>query len=105
MSFGRYELHEAMELRHGELPFTKPITPAEMRVGLSKTARYNPVLGRVSNMAEMEGWTGEDKYTALAFYAMLQWESMQASYFRYAELSPSHPFFIDRAKKPEQNGK
>lgn len=89
--FSKYDLHEAMNLRPGTLPFNKPITPAEMRVGLARAQYYNQIIRNVSVMAEREGWSGEDKYTALAFYTMLQLEIHQGREFRRVMLDTNGP--------------
>jgi len=75
--FSKYDLHEAMNLKPGEMPLRKPPTPAEMRVGLARAGYYSTVIRTVRNIAEREGWNGEDTMTAIAFYTTLQLEVSQ----------------------------
>lgn len=104
MMFSKYDLHETMNLRPGELPFAKPPTPAAMRVGLARAQYYSTIVCNVSVMAEREGWSGEDKYTALAFYAMLQLESTTATYLRFSNSVLNKPLFMS-VQQPELSGK
>jgi hypothetical protein len=91
--FSTTYLHEAANLRPGDLP-VKEITPQEMRKALARAMYSSPLLRHVQNIAEREGWTGEDKFTALAFYAVLRMED----YTRRAELEPAPPFFVTNVK-------
>jgi hypothetical protein len=86
--FSKHDLHEAMGYRLGEMPFDKAPTPMEMRVGLARARYYNTILNRVECMVEKMGLSGEDKYTAIAFYAMLQNESLMNNVMRRAEREP-----------------
>lgn len=102
--FSRADLHEVMGLRLGELPFGKPITPAAMRAGMARASYYQTTMRNVTIMAEKEGFSGEDKYTALAFYALLQLESMTSTYLRLSDRMLTQPVFMS-AQNPEQSGK
>lgn len=103
--FSKYDLHEAMKLPLGEWPM-KPITPAEMRVGIARASYYSTIARQVSNMAECEGWTGEDKYTALAFHLMLRLEVLEDQNYRRASLE-AHPMFLvpESTYRPELGAK
>lgn len=82
-------LHEAVRLRPGDLP-EAPISPQEMRKGIARVLYNSPL---IRHMAEYEGWTGEDKYTALAFYVILRLEEREFDLIRRAELE-AHPMII-----------
>lgn len=92
--FSKYDLHEAMNYRPGETPWVKPPTPQEMRVGIARASYYSTILRQINNVAEREGWSGEDKYTALAFYTTLQLEVYQIRELRRIELEPMPPFIV-----------
>jgi hypothetical protein len=92
--FSRLELHEAMDMHPGDAWSTKPITPKEMRIGLAQASRYNVMVRRVEELAHREGWGGEDKYTALAFYLCLQNEVHVDNANRRLDLEVRPPFFI-----------
>jgi hypothetical protein len=95
--FSTTYLHEAVNLRPGDLPIEE-ITPQEMRKALARAIYSSPLLRHVQNMAEHEGWTGEDKFTALAFYAVLRMEEREFYDTRRAELEPAPPFFVTNVK-------
>lgn len=85
-------LHDEINVPAGELPLGKPPTPNQMRQALIRVAhRSSPVLHRLWNMAQFEGLSGEDMYTAFAFYLQLEFENMQERLFRMAEHSISMP--------------
>lgn len=87
--FSKYDLHEAMEYKPGETPRTSPPTPQQMRVGMARASYCSTILRQINNVAEHEGWSGEDKYTALAFYTTLQLEVYQMRELRRLELEPA----------------
>lgn len=93
--FSKHDLHEAMKLPLGEWP-TKLITAAEMRVGLARANYYSTLLRDVSCMAEREGWTGEDKYTAMTFYLQLRLEVLEDQNYRRAMLEPMPSFIVSK---------
>lgn len=81
-------LHEAAKLNVGELPIN-PLTPNEMRKALEVAAYHSPWVRRAFEAARHEGWSGEDKYTLLAFHMTLENERRVESELRYLMLSPS----------------
>lgn len=87
--FNTTYLHEAVRLLPGNLP-EGPISPQEMRKGIARALYNSPLIRHAHNMAEHEGWTGEDKYTALAFYAILRLEEREFDLIRRVELE-AHP--------------
>jgi hypothetical protein len=101
--FSKHDLHEAMGYRLGEMPFCNPPTPQEMRKGLARAQYYCTILNRVANMAEHEGWTGEDKYAAAAFYLLLQNEQLMDNAMRRAMLEPMPFTFPDRPLVPTKD--
>lgn len=80
------ELHEVMGYPLGELPFVKPPTAQEMRKGLARATYYATLLRNATMMAEREGWSGEDKYTAIAFYLQLRNETLETLNLKQAML-------------------
>lgn len=75
------ELHEVMGYRMGELPFAAPPNPQLMRKGITRATHYSTLIRQVAVMAEREGWTGEDKYTAMTFYLLLRNEELETANF------------------------
>lgn len=45
-------------------------SPEEMRAELFRLRHYDPLVRRVFDMADYNGMSAEDKYIALAYYAM-----------------------------------
>lgn len=91
--FSKHDLHEAMKLKLGDVPWAEPFTPQQMRAGMARAMYGSPLIRQINNVAEREGWSGEDKYTALAFYTTLQLEILEDIAFRRVELEPMPPFF------------
>ena len=77
--FSKHPLHEAMKIEPGQWP-SKGFTPQEMRVGIAKASYYSTIARNVSATAEHEGWSGEDKFTALAFHLLLRLETLECSH-------------------------
>lgn len=71
-------LHDEAKIAPGQYLWDKQPTPQEMRQQLIRASRSSHVLCNVRIYAEREGWSGEDTYTAMAWFAMLEAE-------RYAE--------------------
>ena len=104
--FSKYDLHEAMKFRVGELPFDRKITPQEMRVGLARASYYSTVIRNVRTMAELEGWNGEDTMTAIAFYTTLQLEvAQQSMHDVFAKSANPIYVFPDRPPAPTKDAK
>ena len=47
-------------------------TPNEMRVELHKAANHFATIRRCFDVAQYNGWSGEDKYTFLAYHTFKQ---------------------------------
>ena len=80
-------LHEAADLRVGEPPLhmTKP---DEMRKAMMRAARHSLWIRRAFDIADVEGYSGEDRYVLLAFHLALENERRQHFELRRAMLEP-----------------
>lgn len=85
-------LHEQINLPAGEAFIGRMPHPNEMRQALTRVAhRHSPLLQRVWNMAQHDGLSGEDLYTAMAFYLQLEYENMHERLFSFASRALDAP--------------
>lgn len=91
-------LHDVLNLRPGEISARVALkTPAEMRKAMLQAAYYSAQIHRVFQIADHEGFTGEDRYTALAFYLALENERLTDRYLRRMMLEPLPPIVMKGA--------
>ena len=100
--FSKYDLHEAMKIEPGQWP-GKGFTPQEMRVGITRASYYSTIVRNVSATAEHEGWSGEDKFTAMAFHLLLRLETLEDLMLRRADLEPAGFVFPNKPLVPTKD--
>lgn len=81
--YTRAALHEEAGIAPGQYLWDKLPTPEQMRTQLAHAARHSHTIHNVCLTAEERGWSGEDKYTAMAWFAALEAE-------RYADDNAGH---------------
>lgn len=69
-------------------------TPGGMRILMMRHARESPLLRAVDTSCTMFRMTDLDRYTTLAYHALLALEKTQELFQKYAEIHPS-PFVLD----------
>lgn len=96
-------LHDELGLKIGEWPMgaTKyngaSPHPDEMRKALTKVAyRYSPLLQRMVNFAQHQGYSGEDTYVLIAFHLQLEIERQQATIMRQISCAMAPPFIVKK---------
>ena len=93
--FSKHDLHEAMNLSLGHYPVD--MTPQKMRIGLARAAHGNVVLRTLSMTADQEGWSGEDKFVAIAFYLLLHVEVLEDVNLRRLTLEAHPAHFVSQS--------
>lgn len=77
-------------------------TPNGMRALLDRYAREHPLPAQIFNIARHQGLSGEDKYTMLAYHALLQMERYEKMALDTLARMPISPMVIvssDTVKK------
>ena len=74
-------------------------TPDEMRAEIYRLCRHDPMVHQVMAMADHQGLSAEDRYTALAYYALRTLLAAHQQALDDAMTRPMPPFFDD-AERP-----
>lgn len=63
-------------------------TPEQMRAEIARLRRENVIVYRVMDMADIAGFDGEDRYTFLAYHALVELEKWKEALMEYAARNP-----------------
>lgn len=63
-------------------------TPEQMRAEIARLRRENVIVYRVMDMADIAGFDGEDRYTFLAYHALVGLENCKEAHLAYAMRNP-----------------
>ena len=67
-------------------------TTEEMRAEIWKLSRQDPLVHRVMEVAGLQGRSGEDCYTMLAYYALQEMLRLQQECYEQVKAAPLHCF-------------
>lgn len=95
-----FRLQYGLKLPPGEDP-SKPITFDGMRQRIAAARRDSSLINMAVREAEFAGLSGEDKYTMLAYRALIQLEEMHDRVMRFVESTPAPPIMLDPKKVQE----
>ncbi len=67
------------------------VTSDEMRKEIFRLRREDPLVGRVMNYADCTGMSGEDRYLALAYYALVDRSAFREAALDMCRFAPFIP--------------
>lgn len=72
----------------------KADTPADMRAEIARLRRESALVNNAMAAADVTGFSGEDRYTFLAYHALVALASTQEAYHDHLMLTPSTHFVM-----------
>lgn len=81
-------------------PAQQPTSVNEMRVAIERAGRDSSLIRRCLDQGQYLGWSGEDKYAALAYYALLELERLWRVNVQFVNACPSPGAFVRPEVKP-----
>jgi len=76
-------------------------TPEEMRKAFFKLIRDDPLVNRVWVTSDINGLSGEDRYTLLAYFLIKDRDQYRGRLIEQINLTPRTVFIKDKALKTE----
>jgi len=80
------QMRAGLVLPSGELP---AMTCDEMRKAIYEGERESAIIHNTMYAADINGMSAEDRYTMLAYHALIALETHFQAHLRYAELMPN----------------
>ena len=71
-------------------------TPEEMRAAIYKLTRDEPTVRSVCDAANYHGWSAEDKYTMLAYYALQHMQAYRERVLAFSALDTRQTLVIQK---------
>ena len=66
-----------------------PPTAATMRQRIYDAMRNSPLIMNIMQVSDQEGWSGEDRYVALAYHALVQLEDLNQRHLEWVRRTPN----------------
>ena len=72
----------------------KADTPADMRAEIARLRRENVLVHNAMTKADIAGFSGEDRYTFMAYHALVALVSTQEAYHDHMMRTPAQYFVV-----------
>ena len=72
----------------------KADTPADMRAEIARLRRENAIVHNAMTAADVAGFSGEDRYTFLAYHALVALVNTQEAYHEHMMRTPAQYFVM-----------
>lgn len=85
-----------MDFFDADAEIGKASTPTEMRAEISRLSRNDRMVRSILQSAEYSGQSAEDKYTMLAYYALVERDRFRITVLRQLSIDPGTPIIIPK---------
>lgn len=97
--FGNH-IHVGLREPESMLEKSEQGTPAGMRVAIYNGLRDSALIWKAWHEADLRGLTGEDRYTLIAYYALIQLEATTQKLLEHMHRCPHPPLMFTDRKPP-----
>lgn len=80
----------------------KASTPEEMRAEIYRLRQDDPMVRDILMSADFHGLSAEDRYTQLAYYALVEYGRLRAMLLRQLSISPATNNILTKGRQDEE---